>query len=55
MDKFTIYSNGRIIRPVVTKFPGGEMNVRVLDKVDTDVRIDAFLSSSDDIMTLVLR
>lgn len=57
-NKFLIYAIGAstVIIPHVGKFPGGEVmvNISSYPKNTTEARIEAYLFSSDDVMTLVM-
>lgn len=57
MHKFKLFVNDNIIIPVISKFPGGEIKVTI-PQIQLfhyqQVRIDAMLLNSDDIMTLVM-
>jgi ribose-phosphate pyrophosphokinase len=51
-----VNSTGRIVLPEIGKFPGGEIRVRIPADIPfmDEVRIEAYLFSSDDIMTLIM-
>jgi ribose-phosphate pyrophosphokinase len=53
-NKFKIYSRSSVIIPEIGKFPGGEIRVKINDPVADEVRIEAMLTNSDDIMTLIM-